>query len=61
MMYAQITQIEPDEEYHTFALRRIPKFVVDRDKDTRKLRLGSRPLAAPLQKAPWIYAANAVS
>jgi hypothetical protein len=60
-MYAQITQIEPDEEYHTFALRRIPKFVVDRDKDTRKLRLGSRPLAAPLQKAPWIYAANAVS
>ncbi|MDR1158351.1 MAG: major capsid protein [Oscillospiraceae bacterium] len=60
MMYAQITQIEPDEQYYTFALRRVPKFVVNRDKDTRKLRLGARPLAAPLRKAPWIYAANVV-
>ncbi len=60
MMYAQITQIEPDNEYHTFAMKRVPKFVVDRDKDTRKLRLGARPLAAPLQKTPWIYAANVV-
>lgn len=60
MMYAQISQIEPDEQFHTFALRRVPKFVVDRDKDVRKLRLGSRPLAAPLQKSPWMYAANVV-
>ncbi len=61
MMYAQITQIESDEQYHTFALKRVPKFVVDRDKDTRKLRLGARPLAAPVQRAPWIYATNAVT
>lgn len=60
MMYAQITQIEPDNEYHTFAMKRVPKFIVDRDKDTRKLRLASRPLAAPKQKAPWIYAADVV-
>ncbi|MEN6437027.1 MAG: major capsid protein [Syntrophobacter sp.] len=60
MMYAQISQIEPDEQFHTFAMRRVPKFVVDRDKDTRKLRLGARPLAAPLQKSPWIYAADVV-
>ncbi len=58
MMYAQITQIEPDNEFHTFALRRVPKFVVDRDKDTRKLRLATRPLAAPNHKAPWMYAPN---
>ena len=56
----QITQIEPDNEYHTFAMKRVPKFIVDRDKDTRKLRLASRPLAAPKQKAPWIYAADVV-
>lgn len=61
MMYGQITQIEPDDEYHTFALRRVPKFVVDRDKDTRKLRLGARPLAAPIQRSPWIYAAGVVT
>lgn len=60
MMYAQITQIEPDEQYHTFAMKRVPKFVVDRDKDIRKLRLGARPFAAPLQKSPWIYAADVV-
>jgi GNAT superfamily N-acetyltransferase len=60
IMYAQITQIEPDKQFHTFAAKRVPKLVVDEDKDTRKLRLGARPLAAPLHKAPWIYAANVV-
>lgn len=60
MMYAQVTQIEPDDQYHSFAMKRVPKFVVDRAKDTRKLRLASRPLAAPKQKAPWMYAANVV-
>lgn len=56
MMYAQVTQIEPDEEFHTFAMRRVPKLVVDRENDIRKLRLAARPLAAPIQKAPWMYA-----
>lgn len=60
-LYAQITQIEPDDQYHTFAMPRVPKFVVDRDKDTRKLRLGSRPLTAPKAKAPWMYAPNVIS
>lgn len=61
LMYAQITQIEPDNQYHTFAQRRVPKFVVDRDKDTRKLRLATRPLAAPNHKAPWMYAPNVLT
>lgn len=60
MMYGRIDQIEDDNEYHSFAMRRVPKFVVDKDKDTRKLRLGSRPLAAPHCKAPWMYAENVV-
>ncbi len=60
MMYAQISQIEEDNEFHTFAMQRVPQFIVDRDKNTRKLRVGSRPLPAPQQKAPWMYAANVV-
>lgn len=60
-MYGQISQIEPDEQFHTFAAQRIPKFVVDRDKDTRKFRLGARPLTAPRVKAPWVYAPNVCS
>jgi hypothetical protein len=61
VMYAQITQIEPDKQYHTFAAKRVPKLIVDEEKDTRKLRLGARPLAAPKHKAPWIYAPGVVS
>ena len=60
MMYGRVDQIEDDNEYHSFAMQRVPKFVVDKDKDTRKLRLASRPLAAPRSKAPWMYAANVV-
>ena len=60
LMYGRIDQLEEDEQYHSFAMRRVPKYVADRDKDTRKLRLASRPLTAPLHKAPWIYAANVV-
>ena len=60
MMYGRIDQIEPDKQYHSFAMQRVPKFIVDEDKDIRKLRLGARPLAAPRSKAPWMYAANVV-
>lgn len=60
MMYGQITQMEPDKEYHTFAMPRVPKLIVKEDVDMRKLRLASRPLAAPLHKAPWIYAPQVV-
>jgi len=60
MMYGQITQIEPDEEFHTFAMKRVPQFICNREKSTRKLRLGARPVAVPKNKAPWVYAANVV-
>ena len=59
-MYGRIDQIEPDKQYHSFAMARVPKFIVDEDKDTRKLRLAGRPVTAPRNKAPWIYAANVV-
>ena len=36
------------------------KLIVNEDVDMRKLRLASRPLAAPLHKAPWIYAPQVV-
>lgn len=62
MMYGQITQIPfGSTNYETFASKRVPKFVVDQDRDIRKLRLGARPLAAPKNYCPYIYAANVVS
>jgi len=58
MMYAQVVQMERDEQYHTFAERRIPKLMTDTNIDSRKFRLAARPLAAPKVKAPWMYAPN---
>lgn len=61
MMYGQITQIDyGDSDFTDHAGIRIPKFVLDQDKDIRKLRLGARPLAAPKNYCPYIYAPNIV-
>lgn len=61
MMYGQITQIDYGAtDFKTYAAKRVPKFVLDQDKDVRKLRLGARPLAAPKNYCPYIYAANVV-
>lgn len=61
LMYGQITQIDfgsMDPIDH--AGIRVPKFTLDQPNDTRKLRLASRPLAAPHNYCPWIYAADVV-
>jgi hypothetical protein len=61
LMYGQITQINHgDTDYSTIAETRVPKLVIDQDKDTRKLRLGTRPLAAPKAYCPYIYAPDFV-
>ena len=61
MMYGQITQIDfGATSPKTYTAMRVSKFVLDQDKDTRKLRLGARPLAAPKNYCPYIYAANVV-
>lgn len=61
-LYGAITQIEyGTTDPVTIAQERVPKLVIDQDKDTRKLRLASRPLTAPKNKAPWIYASGVIT
>lgn len=61
MMYGQITQIDfGSTDYTTHAQSRVPKVFVDQDHDIRKIRLASRPLAAPKNKNPYVYAADVV-
>lgn len=61
MMYGQITQIDYGAiDYTTYAAKRVPKFMVDQDRDIRRIRLGTRPIAAPKNYCPYIYAANVV-
>ena len=61
LLYGAITQLEDDGQFHTHTGKRIPKFVPDKDKDTRKIRLGARPLPVPRNKLPFMYAANVVT
>ena len=62
LMYGRITQIDyGSTEPATHVGLRIPKFSIDQDKDQRKLRLATRPLAAPLNYCPYIFAANVVA
>lgn len=57
LMYAQVGQIEAGDTEHTFhAGKRVPKLVIDYNADTRKVRLKSRPLAAPKQYCPYMFA-----
>lgn len=60
LLYGSITQMEDDRQYYTFTGKRIPKLVVDQDKDTRKLRVGARPLPVPRHMLPFIYAENVI-
>ncbi|MBQ7391858.1 MAG: major capsid protein, partial [Clostridia bacterium] len=61
MMYGQITQIDyGNTDYTTYVASRVSKFVLDQDKDIRKLRLGTRPIAAPKNYCPYIYAAQVI-
>lgn len=62
MMYGQVTQIDYGAtDFTSYAQSRVPKVFIDQDKDLRKIRLASRPLAAPLQKSPYVYAADVVA
>ena len=62
MMYGQITQIDyGSTDFTTYVAKRVPKFVLDQPGDKRKLRLATRPLAAPKDDCPYIYAANVVA
>jgi len=61
LMYAHITHIDDAGNYTTITGKRVPDLFVDRKRKTREIILESRPLAAPKNYAPWVYAPNAVA
>lgn len=57
MLYGAVSQMEEtDRKFHTYAGRRIPKYLSDPIKDTREVRIASKPLPIPNVKNPWITA-----
>ncbi len=61
LMYGQITQIDfGSTDFTSHAAARVPKFILDQPNDIRKLRLGARPLAAPRNYCPYIFAEKVI-
>lgn len=52
-LYGAITQIEEDNEFHTYEAAKVPKVWVDRNNDTKMIRLASRPLPKPDDVDSW--------
>lgn len=54
-MYGAITQMEQsDHMYHTYAGRRVPKYLADPVGNTRTLTVSSSPLLIPNRRNSWI-------
>ena len=55
--YGAVSQVEQsDGEFHTYAGRRVPKYVSSAEGNSRTLTISSRPLLIPNNKNPWIVA-----
>jgi len=52
-LYGAVTQIEGDEEFHTYEGTRIPKVWADRNDDKKMVRVASRPLPKPEDVDSW--------
>ena len=61
LMYAHVVHMDEAGNVSTIAGKRVPDLFVDRRKKVRELILEARPLAAPKNYSPWVYAANAVN
>ena len=61
LMYAHIVHMDEDGEIETITGKRVPDLFVDRKKKKREIILESRPLPAPQNYSPWIYASGVVA
>lgn len=56
-LYGAVTQVEQaDGEFHTYAGKRVPKYLSNAEGNTRSLTISSRPLLIPNNKNPFITA-----
>ena len=61
LMYAHVVHMDDKGDIETIKGKRVPDLYVDRRRKIREIVLEARPLAAPKNYSPWIYAANAVA
>lgn len=59
-VYGAVTQMESDDQLHTYANDRVPKLLPDRNKDMREIKTTAKPLLAPKQLGAW-YSAKVIT
>lgn len=55
-LYGAVTQMEQDEQFHTYEGTRVPKIWANINADTRMIRTSARPLPAPDVIEDWLVA-----
>lgn len=56
-LYGAVTQLEQaDGRFHTYAAKRVPKYVSNAEGNVRTITVTARPLMIPNNKNPWIVA-----
>lgn len=54
--YGAVTQLEDDDEWHTYAEKRVPFIISDKKSQSKELRLASAPLLMPNRHHAWMTA-----
>lgn len=54
--YGAVTQLEDDEEWHTYAENRVPLILTDKKGQSKELRLAAAPLLMPIRHKAWMTA-----
>lgn len=54
--YGAVTQLEDDEEWHTYAENRVPLILTDKKGQSKELRLAAAPLLMPNRHKAWLTA-----
>lgn len=57
-LYGAVTQMEKDEQFHTYAGTRVPQHIFTIRPPAKETQLSARPLFVPLTKNPWTVAKN---
>lgn len=55
-LYGAITQLEKDEQFHTYEGTKVPYYIADQHNGTRTIRLSSAPVPVPNDRRGWVIA-----
>lgn len=55
-LYGAITQLESDDQFHTYEGTKVPYYISDKHNGTRTIRLSSAPVPVPNDRRGWAIA-----